>query len=78
VVRRVCWLQLVAAVGAILLTGSRGALTWEYRKPTWLLFGLLAAHAYSRRRACSAQPISAITPAPFWRLDAVTGAPERL
>jgi hypothetical protein len=25
------------------------ALTWEYRKPTWLLFGLLAAHVYSRR-----------------------------
>jgi hypothetical protein len=56
-VRRVCWLQLVAAVAAILLTGSRGALTWEYRKPTWLLFGLLAAHAYSRRRASRAQPI---------------------
>lgn len=27
------------------------ALTWEYRKPTWLLFGLLAAHAYARRDA---------------------------
>jgi O-antigen ligase len=27
------------------------ALTWEYRKPTWLLFSLLAAHAYSRRES---------------------------
>jgi len=76
-VRRVCWLPLVAAVAAILLTGSRGALTWEYRKPTWLLFGLLAAHAYSRRRVSRAQLISAITPALFRRLDPVTGAPER-
>lgn len=25
------------------------ALTWEYRKPTWIMFGLLVAHAYSRR-----------------------------
>jgi O-antigen ligase len=35
----------------LLLTWAAGvsALTWEYRKPTWLLFGLLAAHAYSRR-----------------------------
>jgi len=23
--------------------------TWEYRKPTWLLFSLIAAHAYARR-----------------------------
>ena len=23
------------------------SLTWEYRKPTWLLFGLLAAHVAS-------------------------------
>jgi O-antigen ligase len=35
----------------LLLTWAIGvsALTWEYRKPTWMLFGLLAAHAYSRR-----------------------------
>lgn len=25
------------------------ALTWEYTKPTWLLFGLLAAHLYASR-----------------------------
>ena len=25
------------------------ALTWEYRKPTWLLFGLLAAHVFAGR-----------------------------
>ena len=37
----------------LLSTWSVGvsALTWEYRKPTWLLFGLLAAHAFSRRNA---------------------------
>jgi len=32
------------------------ALTWEYYKPTWLLFGLLAAHMYTshagRAREC--------------------------
>jgi O-antigen ligase len=35
----------------LLLTWAIGVstLTWEYHKPTWLLFGLLAAHAYSRR-----------------------------
>jgi hypothetical protein len=37
------------------------ALTWEYRKPTWLLFGLVAAHTYARRRtepvvACHLNP----------------------
>jgi O-antigen ligase len=37
----------------LLLTWTVGvsALTWEYRKPTWLLFGLVAAHTYARRRA---------------------------
>jgi O-antigen ligase len=36
---------------SLLLTWTIGvsALTWEYRKPTWLLFSLLAAHVYSRR-----------------------------
>jgi O-antigen ligase len=36
----------------LLLTWSVGvtALTWEYRKPTWFLFGLLAARAWSRLR----------------------------
>jgi O-antigen ligase len=35
----------------LLLTWAIGvsSLTWEYHKPTWLLFALLAAHAYSRR-----------------------------
>jgi O-antigen ligase len=35
----------------LLLTWAIGvsSLTWEYRKPTWLLFALLAAHAYSQR-----------------------------
>jgi O-antigen ligase len=35
----------------LLLTWAIGAsaLSWEYRKPTWLLLALAAAHAYSRR-----------------------------
>ena len=35
----------------VLLTWTVGvmALAWEYRKPTWIMFGLLVAHAYSRR-----------------------------
>jgi len=35
----------------VVLTWTVGvmALTWEYRKPTWIMFGLLVAHAYSRR-----------------------------
>ena len=38
---------------SLLLTWTIGvsALTWEYRKPTWLLFSLLAAHVYSRRES---------------------------
>ncbi len=36
----------------LMLTWTVGVsvLTWEYRKPTWFLFGLLAAHAYLRHR----------------------------
>ncbi len=36
----------------LLLTWAVGAsgLTWEYRKPTWILFGLAAAHVYLRRK----------------------------
>jgi len=36
---------------SLLLTWTIGvsALTWEYRKPTWFLFSLLAAHVYARR-----------------------------
>jgi O-antigen ligase len=43
-VERCLWITL-------LLTWAIGvsALTWEYRKPTWLLFGLAAAHAFSRQ-----------------------------
>jgi O-antigen ligase len=35
----------------LLLTWATGvsALTWEYHKPTWFLFGLAAAHIYARR-----------------------------
>jgi len=42
---RCLWLTL-------LLTWTIGAsaLTWEYRRVTWLLFGLAPAHAYARRR----------------------------
>ena len=47
----------------LLLTWAVGvsALTWEYRKPTWLLFGLLAAHAYTRSRSSRVQPVVEIT-----------------
>src|SRR6185436_14960972 len=38
------WITLLVAWGA-----GVSSLTWEYRKPTWLLFGLLVAHAYARR-----------------------------
>jgi O-antigen ligase len=36
---------------AVLLSWAVGvsSLTWEYRKPTWLLFGILAAHVYAYR-----------------------------
>jgi O-Antigen ligase len=36
----------------LLLTWTVGvlALTWEYRRITWLLFGLVSAHAYARRK----------------------------
>jgi O-antigen ligase len=35
----------------LLLTWSVGvsSLTWEYSKPTWFLFGMLAAHTFARR-----------------------------
>ncbi len=33
------------------------SLTWEYRKPTWLLFGLVAAHVASLRQASVAAPV---------------------
>ena len=41
---RCLWITLLLAwvVGV-------SALTWDYRKPTWLLFGLVAVHAYCRR-----------------------------
>jgi len=45
----------------LLLTWTVGvsALTWEYRKPTWFLFGLLTAHVYSRRQENRAVAASA-------------------
>jgi O-antigen ligase len=42
---RCLWMTLL-----VTWTVGVSALTWEYRKPTWLLFGLLAAHAFSRRQ----------------------------
>ena len=52
---------------AILLTWSVGvaALTWEYRKPTWFIFGALAAHACSRRTAAAIRPQVRL-PEPHW------------
>jgi len=41
-VTRAFWLTLLCV-----WTVGVCSLTWEYRKPTWLLFGLLAAHAVS-------------------------------
>jgi len=43
-VERCFWLVILSvwAVGVC-------TLTWEYNKPTWLLFGLLAAHVYAER-----------------------------
>jgi O-antigen ligase len=65
----------------LLLTWTVGvsALTWEYRKPTWLVFGLLAAHAYSQRRAGRAQPVFEITPSRFRSItNPVEGFRERM
>jgi O-antigen ligase len=42
---RCLWITLLLA-----WTVGVSALTWEYRKPTWFLFGLLTAHVYSRRQ----------------------------
>jgi len=45
----------------LLMTWTVGvsSLTWEYRKPTWFLFGLLTAHVYSRRQENRAVAVSA-------------------
>jgi len=52
----------------LLLTWMIGvsALTWEYHKATWLLFGLAAAHVYSRRagKPRPKRPIHAAAPVP--------------
>jgi hypothetical protein len=73
----------------LLLTWTVGvaALTWEYRKPTWLVFGLLAAHVYAQRnartrpvieRVSRVQPISEITRAPWRRSERpISSYPER-
>jgi O-antigen ligase len=42
---RCLWITLL-----LIWTVGVSALTWEYRKPTWLLFGLATAHAYARQR----------------------------
>ncbi len=39
------WITLLLAWGI-----GVSSLTWEYRKPTWLLFALVVAHAYAPRR----------------------------
>jgi len=44
-ITRAFWLTLLCV-----WTMGVCSLTWEYRKPTWLLFGLLAAHAMSLQR----------------------------
>jgi len=44
-----CFWAILLATWAI----GVSALTWEYRKPTWFLFGVLVAHAYVRRSAAS-------------------------
>jgi hypothetical protein len=38
------------------------SLTWEYRKPTWILFGLLAAHiaAIKKQPRQHARPVSTV------------------
>ena len=50
----------------LLLTWAMGVstLTWEYHKPTWFLFGLLAAHAYSRRMVEPQLEKPAVEPSP--------------
>ena len=67
---------------ALLLTWSTGvsSLTWEYRKPTWFLFGMLAAHVYARRSQISMHwrqtadiPFHNICPAP--KAKELTGVP---
>ena len=68
----------------LLLTWAIGGstLTWEYHKPTWLLFALLAAHAYSRRRVERQLEKPAFEPEPSprrWRTaEALTGATRDL
>jgi len=55
---------------AMLLTWTVGvsALTWEYRKPTWFLFAILAAHAGCCRFVVRRTVIyTAATPLPQWQ-----------
>jgi len=54
---------------ALFITWAVGvsALTWEYRKPTWFLFALLATHAYSLRAVVRRPVLSAVkSPLPPW------------
>jgi O-antigen ligase len=42
------------------------SLTWEYRKPTWLLFGLLAAHAMRVQPNFAASSETTVNATPFF------------
>jgi len=58
--RRLCYvLALTWGVGVF-------ALSWEHRKPTWFVFGLLAAHIGLVRPAGAARRPE---PAPLWRMS---------
>jgi len=58
--RRLCYvLALTWGVGVF-------ALSWEHRKPTWFVFGLLAAHMGLVRPAGAARRPE---PAPLWRMS---------
>jgi hypothetical protein len=67
---RCLWLTVLSswAVGVM-------ALTWEYRKPTWVMFGLLAAHAYSRRVKQSVHIARARIPVSPIRVSRVSDQP---
>ena len=42
------------------------SLTWEYRKPTWLLFGLLAAHRMSLQAKSGVTPKTTVERIPYF------------
>lgn len=67
--------------GVLLVTWAVGAsaVTWEYRKPTWILFVLLAAHASAsareraRQLAFRASLLRKAAFTPSWRRSAAVG-----